>query len=188
MAGNASGSNTSRNTSLAVSFLKSQTGDRLTDEALREIAKRLVIQEKAQVEGPVIYSKTAPTDKNKLWVELDASGQVAGITSAKLYDFSSGKWVSIVDQNPTPMNQEKQYTLTLEEGRSTIQKTDLPFLEGITTYSVNIEWLFDPGTDARLWLSQKEHNEITFEFDGIPVDGGDVIITCTKINNVESSE
>ena len=168
-------------------YERQKSGDCVDDQVMAEIAERL-IGSFLQADGAeVVRSTSAPKDKTKFWLPVDASGTPVG--NVLKYDAQLGQWV---DSNGTPFDPvETEVILEKFETRTITSATDLTFElpefeEGNLEYSVTVTPQFDteiPDTDedgeevdkkAFYWWVDKGDQSAVVHFRNVTSPGGKV--------------
>lgn len=171
-------------------FLRKVAGDCISDQAMTEIARRLLVFFK-QPDPQIIRSATAPSDKSKLWLPVDAvTGAVTGVLQG--YDSASGSWVDVSNIGQCISSQEDNLLEVDEEKCLTVPKGKVPgvpqvFDEEITADGdgeAELDLVYDvfedsdaeigvnvvdddPGADFRFVVTDREINGCTVHFFGV---------------------
>lgn len=163
-------------------FIQGLDTDRIGDDTMSEIVRRLVVtlQNTAAGNG-VVFSPTAPADITVVWWQTDPTTNLP-VQSPQVWNSVTSAWEPIVSAAPEPyVPPVTQYVLqSVVAGNSTVNVT-LPtdmgtnnYFVGITpsTY-INSAWAAAPSSIANMcWIvSNKATDQVTINFYGIPTGG-----------------
>lgn len=170
-------------------FLRKTSGDCLSDAALSEIARRLLVFFR-QPDPQIVRSATAPSDKTKLWLPVDAeTGAPNGVLQG--YNTTTGTWQDVSSIGECISDAEGQALEVDEEGCLLVPKGKLPgYCEAIeesvdadgsneaeldvvysgfedTNAEISVNFKTDPGANARWCVEDRSVNGCTIHFFGI---------------------
>lgn len=177
---NGSSSNTTGASVISLHFANAAGADKIADDIMAEVARRLIATLEAGDQGNVVFSPTEPADKTKAWWQTDP---VTGIPigQPKTWSEAQGAWVAIsaaVSAYVPPA--KRNGTLVSATGASTlnfnfedIQTTDYRVTLTPTTYDgagFDVAPATIPTTMQAIVIS-KSNTQVTVSFTGIPTEG-----------------
>lgn len=92
--------NTTGDTVAIVNYKKKVDGDVFSNDAMSEVARRLVVTNEENVEKGLVRSITPPTNQDVIWQPVDEDNVPIGGTM--VYDPNTGTWVSTTDTSVIP--------------------------------------------------------------------------------------
>lgn len=184
-------------------YIRKTAGDCISDALMMEITRRALIFFK-QPDPQIVRSATAPSDKTKLWLPVDAeTGAPTGVL--QVYNSTTGQWVDSSAIGQCISSQEGNLLTTDEEGCLLVAKGKTPGVSEVFTETLTpdgsdnaevdlVYTLFEDtdalisvnfsatiGADARWWVIDRVVNGCTVKFSGLtaPVSAK---IYATKTN------
>jgi hypothetical protein len=154
--------------------------DKISDETMAEISRRLVITLEAKAQGNVVFSATPPTDHSKVWWQVDP---VTGIPigSPKVYNSTTQTWETVQPASNAYVPPRRRWvTVLAAEGQSqhtvnfaTMDTTDYTVIVTPTTF-ISGTWQPAPDTFPTHFgyvITNKGEAELTLNFFGTPEGG-----------------
>jgi hypothetical protein len=169
---------------------KSTNGsDKISNERMEEIARRLVITFESAAAGNVVLSPEPPEDKSKVWWQTDPISNVP-IGSPKVWNSTQNAWVAVQAVASPYVPPQKRYTTVFApqgQSQQTAKFDDI----GTTDYEVNITpttyinggWLPGPSTFPTHFgfiVVGKSNTECVISLFGTPEDGAMFEIDITE--------
>jgi hypothetical protein len=112
-------------------FARKIVGDCVSDALMAEIARRVLVFFK-QPDPQIVRSATAPSDKTKLWLPVDAvTGAPTGVL--QVYNATTGQWVDSSVIGQCISSQEGNLLKTDEEGCLLVPSGETPGVTDVYT-------------------------------------------------------
>ena len=173
---NGSNSNTSGGNVATIDFKRAEAGDKIPDDVISELARRLVATTENQEQGTIVLSPTPPGDTTKIWWQTDPLTSVP-VGQPKLYDAASGQWVENSVAGAT-IPRTRHFQVFASAGNSQqnvafqeLATTDYVAILSPTTW-VNGTWQTNPNANTQNWLiTNKLSNGFTVAFYTVPTGG-----------------
>lgn len=154
--------------------------DKISDETMAEISRRLVVTLEAKAQGNVVFSATPPNDHSKVWWQVDP---VTGIPigSPKVFNSTTQTWENVQPSSGAYVAPRRRWTkFFAEAGQSqhtvafaTMETTDYTVIVTPTTF-IEGTWQPAPGTFPSHFgfiVTNKGEAELTLNVFGTPTDG-----------------
>lgn len=176
---------TDSNAPIALSTKAKVPGDNISDDVMKEVARRLDATVKISAsDSDIVGTAGEPTDKTKVWWPINTTdGTRIGVP--KVWSPSQNAWVDIGSQNIPKVPRTIIGSKAFVAGASTPQVTFDPF--GHTAYHVSLTPYYGggvaPGTITNLALlyANKQDGSFTIDARGIPTGGMNVEYLITEI-------
>lgn len=167
----------------AIDYMGKAGSDKIADNAMEEIARRLIVTFEAAQAGNVVFQTTAPEDHSKVWWKTDPVSGVP-IGSPLVWNAEAGAWLPVQTTASAYVPPKRRYTSVFApagqsqqtakwEDQGSIQTTDYTVIIMPTTF-INGNWGAAPGTfpgHFGYMLVGKAETECTFAFYGTPTGG-----------------
>lgn len=124
---------------LGVDFSEKGPSDKISDDKMQEIARRLIVTREREGTGNVVFSPEAPEDHTKVWWQTDP---VTGIPigQPQVWDAEQERWVDSTSTPGATPARERFGTLYFPPGTST---QNISFVDMLT---VNYDVIITPTT------------------------------------------
>jgi hypothetical protein len=164
---------------LTLDFVLKSASDRLPDETMREIIRRLVVTLEIFGNNPIVLSTVAPQDITKVWWPADPVTNTP-IGVPKTWDAATQAWIPIIEPStPSVVFPKTRFTAAFaDSGESdvTFSFKDIgtsDFFVSLTPlFYSNGDWTTPAGFTHYGWaLTNKSTNFFTAHFFGVPTGG-----------------
>jgi hypothetical protein len=170
-----------------------RTGDCVNPQTAEELKRRILVFT-LKPQQQIVRSTQPPSDKTVYWLPVDENGKVTGVLQG--YDPGSGTWIPISDVGSCISQAPDNLLAPDSNGCLYVAAGNVPGFCEITNETANpssgaasfaisyagfldidaeigVNFLADPGADARWWTTDRSETGCTLNFAGL---GGTVAL------------
>lgn len=173
-----------------VDFSEKQGSDKLGNDTMEEIARRLIVTVEKEQIGNVLFQPTPPDDHTKAWVPTDPVSGLPTDGKIRVWDSNTSAWV-LADNQPGYVAPLKRFVAKhIAAGTSTVN-FEFPSIGTInyfptvtfTTQNADNTWAAPPGSYPAGFgylITNKTETSVSIAFFAVPAGGMNCELQCEQ--------